>query len=118
MNITEEELKSLKDSFSACSPLFTALGDEIRQKLLLDIIDTGDEGANVMTLTSMSHLSRPAISHHLKILKDTGFVKTIKTGTQVFYRIDINRNLENINALIQSIQKILEKVKNEGTEND
>lgn len=118
MNIAEDELKTLKENFRACSPIFTALGDEIRQKLILDIIDAGEEGANVMTLTSQSHLSRPAISHHLKILKDTGFVKTIKTGTQVFYRIDINRNLNNVDALIRSIHKIIERVRNEGTKND
>lgn len=118
MKVPEDELKALKENFSACSSVFTALGDEIRQKLILDIIDAGESGAHVMTLTSQSHLSRPAISHHLKILKDTGFVKTIKTGTQVFYRIDINRNLENIDALIKSIHKIIEQVRNEGESDD
>ena len=33
-------------------------------------------------------LSQPAISHHLKILKQANLVKSIKEGKLVFYRLD------------------------------
>ena len=74
MYISQDELKELHKMFHECGPFFIALGEEIRQKIILDILDAGVDGLNVMTLTSMSHLSRPAISHHLKVLKDSGLV--------------------------------------------
>ena len=61
--------------FNSCSPLFIALGDEVRQKLVLDIVDAGAEGINVKNLSAKSRLSRPAISHHLKVLKDSGLIE-------------------------------------------
>lgn len=42
-------------------------------------------GMRVGEVTQHTHLSRPAVSHHLKILKDAGIVKFIKRGTMNFY---------------------------------
>ena len=104
---TETELQEIYKQFHACAPIFIALGDEIRQKLILDIVDAHETGINVTNLSAKSKLSRPAISHHLKVLKDSGLVKPIKVGTQIFYRINLKKNLESIAALISSVQEII-----------
>lgn len=104
---TETELQEIYNQFHACAPIFIALGDEIRQKLILDIVDAHETGINVTNLSAKSKLSRPAISHHLKVLKDCGLVKPIKVGTQIFYRINLKKNLESIAALISSVQEII-----------
>lgn len=96
--------------FKSCGPLFIALGDEVRQKLILDIADAEQDGVNVTKLSQKSHLSRPAISHHLKVLKDCGLIKPIKIGTQIFYQLDLKENLTQAADLIQSIQSILGKI--------
>ena len=113
MAISKSELKKIHNK---CGPLFIALGDEVRQKLILDIADAGEEGISVMDLTSKSNLSRPAISHHLKILKDSGFVKTIKRGTWVFYKISISENFAEIDKLVNESLRIIEKVRKEQAE--
>ena len=98
--------------FNSCSPLFIALGDKVRQKLLLDILDAGSEGINVKNLSAKSRLSRPAISHHLKVLKDSGLIEPEKVGTQIFYRIDLGVGyMNNIVELINTIQRLLEEAK-------
>lgn len=96
--------------FSNCGPLFIALGDEIRQQLILDIAEAGAEGINVSNLTAKSHLSRPAISHHLKVLKDCGLIQPCKVGTQIFYQLHLKDNLEDMKELIASIQNVLNKI--------
>lgn len=95
--------------FHSCAPLFIALGDEIRQQLIMEIADAGVEGINVSNLTSKTHLSRPAISHHLKVLKDCGLIQPKKTGTQIFYQLNLKENLEDVNELITSILNVLGK---------
>lgn len=116
MGISKSELKKIHEMLNKCGPLFIALGDEVRQKLILDIADAGEEGISVMDLTSKSNLSRPAISHHLKILKDSGFAKTIKRGTWVFYKISISENFAEIDKLVNESLRIIEKVRKEQSE--
>lgn len=110
MLIKPEELRSLHTKFKYCAPIFIALGDEIRQKLILDIADAGIEGINVTNLSAKSTLSRPAISHHLKVLKDSGLVSPFKNGTQIFYRLNLKENLKEVEDLINSIRIVLQKI--------
>ena len=105
-------LKALLKKFNTCIPLFIAIGDECRQHLLLEIAQAGSEGINVSTLTETFHLSRPAISYHLKMLKDCGLIKPFKKGTQIFYSISQSKNylafkevLASFDELIQQIEK-------------
>ncbi|HEX5392030.1 MAG TPA: metalloregulator ArsR/SmtB family transcription factor [Rhodocyclaceae bacterium] len=68
------------------SKVFSALSDEQRQRILLTF-DRG-ERLNVTQITEASTLSRPAISHHLKILREAGVLASIKEGKEIFYWID------------------------------
>lgn len=97
--------------FNSCSPLFIALGDEVRQKLILDIVDAGEAGINVTNLSAKSKLSRPAISHHLKVLKDCSLIRPLKEGTQIFYQINLaSRSLHDVSELATSIQHMMKEV--------
>ena len=102
--VDKATLENTKSLFDKCSPLFLALGDSQRQKILIDIAEAGE--INVSDLAAMSSLSRPAVSHHLKLLKDYGVVAAIKKGTQIFYRLHILPSLEVLTDLITEIHKI------------
>ena len=104
--IDKKELKRLIDKFKTCGPMLVALGDEVRQNILLKLADSGFEGINVTNLSSKTNLSRPAISHHLKVLKDSGWVVPVKKGTQIFYQLSLDSNLGMISSLIDSIRKM------------
>lgn len=43
---------------------------------------------NVGEISAHFHISRPAISHHLKVLKDAGIVRNEKIGQEIYYRLD------------------------------
>lgn len=45
-------------------------------------------GVRVGAITEMTNLSRPAVSHHLSILKDAGLVKLRREGTKNYYYFD------------------------------
>ena len=37
--------------------------------------------------TSCCDVSQPTVSHHLKVLRDTGWVETERRGTWIYYRL-------------------------------
>lgn len=60
------------------------LADPTRRNLFETIARQGN--ATVGTLTKGSHVSQPAISQHLRVLRDAGLVSEERKGRQVFYR--------------------------------
>lgn len=80
------------------SKAFSALGDEQRQRILLTF-DRG-ERLNVTQIADASTLSRPAVSHHLKILREAGVLASVKEGKEVFFWIDKTFLLISLGAVI------------------
>ena len=111
-----EHLHRTREILHSLLPLFIALGDEFRQQLLIDIAAAGEKGINVTDLSETAKLSRPAISHHLKVLKDMGLITPQKTGTQIFYKISIHKDLEKLSDFINSINNVIEALKTEPEE--
>lgn len=84
------------------SRAFAALGDEQRQRILLTF-ERG-ERLNVTQLAEASMLSRPTVSHHLKILREAGVLASRKEGKEVFYWIakdELTDMLERVLAYIE-----------------
>jgi len=105
--IDKAEIKKTLRTFNLCVPFFIAMSDEYRQQLIMDIAEAGTDGINVSNLSAKSKLSRPAISHHLKVLKEAGLIVPLKIGTQIFYQLNLKENFKTISELIQSMEKIL-----------
>ena len=108
--IDKAEIKKTLKTFNACVPFFIAMSDEYRQKLIMDIAEAGSEGINVSNLSAKSKLSRPTISHHLKVLKEAGLIIPLKIGTQIFYQLNLKDNFKTISELIKSMETILETI--------
>lgn len=86
----------------ACRKILIALGDENRQHLVLTMMQMGEcRGVRVGAITEKTHLSRPAVSHHLKILKEAGLVRVRREGTKNYYYFDADQ--EAMNSLIDMI---------------
>jgi len=78
--------QALPDAWKPMSRVFTALGDEHRQRILL-LFEQG-ERLNVGMIAEVSTLSRPTVSHHLKILREAGVLCSEKIGKEVWYWIN------------------------------
>lgn len=82
-------MQTLATEFAACRKILLALGDENRQHLILEMMQMGEcNGVRVGAITQKTHLSRPAVSHHLQILKDAGLIKMRREGTKNYYYFD------------------------------
>lgn len=85
IDMKEIYAKEIPGIWQNVSKVFSALGDEQRQRILLTF-EPG-ERLNVTQLAEASTLSRPTVSHHLKILRDAGVLASRKEGKEVFYWI-------------------------------
>lgn len=77
------ETSELIEQFGRCGSILLAIGDENRQKILAALIR--DPGLRVEEIREHTELSRPAVSHHLKVLKDAEAVTVLRKGTKNFY---------------------------------
>lgn len=68
------------------------------------------QGMNVKEITEMTRLSRPAISHHLKILKDAGLVSVRQEGTANYYYLTIGDSTKKLCSLGQYLQELMNRV--------
>ncbi|QWF77892.1 ArsR/SmtB family transcription factor [Amycolatopsis sp. CA-230715] len=67
------------------APVFKALADPVRLRLLSMIAAQGDGEVCVCELTPEFELSQPTISHHLKLLRQAGLIDCERRGTWVYY---------------------------------
>ncbi len=91
------------DVFRACIPLFNALSDPARQDIILLLAEK--EPLSVNEIAEQSNLSRPAISHHLKIMRDTHLVMLEQKGTQRYYSLALDQSVHQLKQLIDVVEK-------------
>lgn len=106
------EDSKLKEIFSDCIPLFIALGDTTRLTIiehLFEIKQTGGgqkfPGLNVKEITEQTSLSRPAISHHLKVLRESGLVSVTQRGVCNYYYLTSDSAIDRLIRLKDELQK-------------
>lgn len=67
-------------------PLLKAIADPARLRLLSLVLSHEGSEACVCDLTPSFDLSQPTISHHLKVLHESGLLDRERRGTWVYYK--------------------------------
>lgn len=102
-----EEIDRLSDQFEQCQTILLALGDENRFRLMIEMMRSGRcQGMRVNEIAEHSYLSRPAVSHHLKVLKDSGLLKVRREGTKNYYYFDPDQ--KSFDLLIDTLMRARE----------
>ncbi len=95
-------MKSIPDAWRNIARVFTALGDEHRQRILLTF-EPG-ERLNVGQIVAVSTLSRSAVSHHLKILREAGVLDSEKIGKEVYFWLNKKQIRESLVAVMDYLK--------------
>ena len=106
----EDELLSLFKNVNEFIPIFQALADSERLLILLKLFYAGPNGKNVTELSGKTRLSRPAVSHHLKVLKAARIINSRKDGTQVYYSLDAKEKIAKIENLVNLLLQHLKLI--------
>lgn len=81
------------------APVFKALGDPVRLRLLSLVASHAGGEACVCDISPTFDLSQPTISHHLKVLREAGVLESQRRGTWVYYRV--------VPAVLQQLSSVL-----------
>ena len=71
------------------APLFAALGDETRLRLLVRLSSGGP--GSITQLSTKSDVSRQAITKHLRVLADAGLVRSSRRGRERVWDLEPKR---------------------------
>jgi ArsR family transcriptional regulator len=99
-----EQIALIKTDFIRNRKFLIAIGDETRQTIITELMGCCS-GLRVGEITLRTHLSRPAVSHHIRILLDCGIVSLEKQGTKNYYSLNIGEEFQNFIALVHHIKE-------------
>lgn len=97
--MSQQTLEKLR----SCIPVFTLLADENRQQILDFLYENGE--MNVSELTEKMHLSRPAVSHHLRLLLDSDLVSVNQIGKERYYSVRFAPTITLLSDLLESLKQ-------------
>ena len=68
---------------------FDVLGDPVRRRIL-ELLADGERSSGAITAVVQAEfgISQPAVSQHLKVLRDSGFATVRPEGTRRLYAVD------------------------------
>jgi DNA-binding transcriptional ArsR family regulator len=91
---------SARRSLAASAPVFAALGDETRLRLVSRLCEGGP--TSIAKLTSGSEVTRQAIAKHLRVLEDAGLVRGTRDGRESVWELR-PRRLEDARVCLREI---------------
>ena len=84
------------------APLFSALGDETRLRLLVRLSSGGP--GSIARLSARSQVSRQAITKHLEVLSQAGLVRSSRRGRERIWELE-PRRLADAHAYLDRISQ-------------
>ena len=105
----EYAIKQLREGFDKVGHGLAVIGDETRQMVILALLSENCyPGMRVGEITEKIHLSRPAVSHHLRILKEEKIISMREEGTKNFYYLSPDEStLRELKQLVNQIDALL-----------
>ncbi|WP_167630489.1 ArsR/SmtB family transcription factor [Listeria valentina] len=92
--------------FKRGSKILSVLQDEKRQQIL--VLLCREKQLTVNQITSLLPISRPAVSHHLKLMLDAGVLSVSQVGLERYYSSDLEDALDWLKELTRSLEEDLE----------
>ena len=89
--------------FSVISDIFKLLSDATRVRLFWILCHCEE---CVLNLSVMMDMSSPALSHHLKLLRESGLIVNRRDGKEVYYRAAETEQVDALHKMIERIVKV------------
>lgn len=101
----EDRIKEIKKNLIESRKILNSISDENRQNILLVLLENcHSNGIRVEQIAKKVHLSRPAVSHHLKTLMENGIVSVEHIGTKNYYHIVGIEKILSLKQLFNNIE--------------
>lgn len=90
-------------SFEDAADIFSLVSDSTRLKIFCLLCHTEDCVINIAAAVQMSS---PAVSHHLRVLKNAHLISSRKEGKEVYYTVAETREAELLHAAVDKMMEI------------
>ncbi len=97
----QEQLRNI-DDFQIIADIFKQLGDTTRIRIFFLLCHYEE---CVINISSLLDMSSPAVSHHLRPLKNSGLIVSRREGKEVYYR---GADTPQSRLLHQMIEQVME----------
>lgn len=91
-----------RSNLAASAPVFAALGDEQRLRIVARLADEGP--LSIAALTDGANVTRQAVTKHLRVLEGAGLVRGSREGRENVWTLDPKR-LERAQKHLETISK-------------
>ena len=82
--------------------VFAALGDETRLTVLSKLLS--GEPQSISRLTDGTHMTRQAVSKHLRVLEGAGVVRSVRSGRETLFEVEA-RSIDDARAYLDRIAR-------------
>lgn len=103
----KDKLKTAQNSFVSLSNILALAGNEVRLKMVYLLEE--EKELCPCDLADILGMTIPAVSQHLRKLKDGGIVKTRKEGQTIYYSL-IHENLKLLKPFFKHINQQTQKL--------
>ncbi|MCI5569174.1 MAG: ArsR/SmtB family transcription factor [Candidatus Alectryocaccobium sp.] len=94
---------SRTEDFERISDIFKQLGDPTRTRIFWLLCHCEE---CVINIAAMMDMSSPAVSHHLRMLKNTGLINSRREGKEVFYKAADTAIANLLHKMIEQVMKV------------
>jgi DNA-binding transcriptional ArsR family regulator len=101
-----------KRSLDDCAPIFAALGDQMRLRLVTALCLGG--AMSITQLTAGTDITRQAITKHLSVLAAAGLIRDVKVGRERLWEFEpaqLDQARQSLEAIAQQWDHALAKLK-------
>ena len=103
-NVEREELLASmwsRENFETVSNLFKQLSDTTRLRIFWVLCHSEE---CVINLAAIMNMSSPAVSHHLRLLKEAGLVVTRREEKEVYYKVADTEEAALLHSMIEQLE--------------
>lgn len=114
MSECTKRINDITEGFKKSQNAFTAIGDQTRQLILLALLESDLGGLRVGEIAKRVSMTRPSVSHHLKILKEACIVSMRQEGTKNYYYLSLDKTQwQELASLINNINEVIKLAKDD-----
>lgn len=100
--LIREELSRVED-FQIIAEVFKQLGDTTRIRIFWLLCHCEE---CVLNISAMLGMSSPAVSHHLRPLKNSGLIVSRRSGKEVYYKAADTKESKLLHQMIEQVMEI------------
>lgn len=107
INTCKEKVENTKSAFAQMSDVLSLAGNEVRLKILYLLEE--EKELCPCDLSDILGMSIPAISQHLRKMKDGGVIQARKEGQTIFYSLK-SQHLKMLRSLFKYVNELNAKM--------